>query len=100
MLLLKNYLGLLNMKCVDTIVLGCTHYSFLTAQIRQIIGDSTALIDTSYAIAEQLERVLKQGSLRNTTNRGSISYFTTGSIDDTRAAINSLLGYKVTVSPL
>jgi len=99
-LLLKNYLGLLNEKCVDTIVLGCTHYSFLTTQIRQIIGDSIALIDTSYAIAEQLERVLKQGSLRNTTNRGSISYFTTGSIDGTRAAINSLLDYKVTVSQL
>ena len=48
----------------DTLVLGCTHYPFLDAAIRDIVGDRLALIDTSVAIARQLERVLDQHGLR------------------------------------
>ncbi|MEP9328746.1 glutamate racemase [Paraburkholderia phymatum] len=49
----------------DTLVLGCTHYPFLDAAIRDIAGDRLTLIDTSVAIARQLERVLDQQGLRS-----------------------------------
>jgi glutamate racemase len=48
----------------DTLVLGCTHYPFFDATIRDIAGDRLALIDTSIAIARQLERVLDAHDLR------------------------------------
>ncbi len=97
--LLQSYLQSLQQEQVDTIVLGCTHYSFLTRQIKNIVGDSIKLIDTSSAIAEQLLRVLTQEKLQN-TEPGSIQYFTTGSIAPMEAVINNLLGGKVTICKL
>ncbi|MCU7800435.1 MAG: glutamate racemase [gamma proteobacterium symbiont of Lucinoma myriamae] len=98
--LLKKYLRKLEKKQVDTIVFGCTHYSFLTSQIKKIMGPSIQLVDTSYAIAEQLERVLEQEKSKNKAMSGSINYYTTGSIDNTKSTILSLLGYEVSVSHL
>jgi glutamate racemase len=45
-------------------VLGCTHYPFLDQVIRSISGDRLTLIDTSIAIARQLERQLDSFGLR------------------------------------
>jgi glutamate racemase len=100
MQLLKKYLSILEKKQVDTIVLGCTHYSFLITQIKKIMGPSIQLVDTSYAIAEQLKRVLEQENSKNKAVSGSINYYTTGSIDNTKSTINSLLGYEVSVGYL
>jgi glutamate racemase len=62
--LLKSYLQPMLDAGADTLVLGCTHYPFLDAAIRDIVGDRLTLIDTSVAIARQLERVLDQHGLR------------------------------------
>src|SRR6185437_10572875 len=62
--LLRGYLQPMLDAGADTLVLGCTHYPFLDAAIRDIVGDRLALIDTSVAIARQLERVLEQHGLR------------------------------------
>ncbi|NIF81855.1 glutamate racemase [Paraburkholderia sp. Cy-641] len=64
--LLRSYLEPMLDAGADTLVLGCTHYPFLDAAIRDIVGDRLALIDTSVAIARQLERVLDQHGLRAT----------------------------------
>jgi glutamate racemase len=48
----------------DTLVLGCTHYPFLDEAIRSISGDRLKLVDTSVAIARQLERQLDSFGLR------------------------------------
>ncbi|CAB3771678.1 glutamate racemase [Paraburkholderia humisilvae] len=61
--LLTSYLQPMLDAGADTLVLGCTHYPFLDATIRDIVGDRLALIDTSVAIARQLERVLEQHGL-------------------------------------
>jgi glutamate racemase len=62
--LLQSYLQPMLDAGADTLVLGCTHYPFLDATIRDLVGDRLALIDTSVAIARQLERVLEQHGLR------------------------------------
>ncbi len=100
--LLESFVHPLLKKNIDTIVLGCTHYSFLSTLIRQITGDSIALVDTSRAIAEQLARVLEQESVQKSLaqanpEQGAVSYFTTGSICKTRAAMSRLLGQEVSV---
>jgi glutamate racemase len=61
--LLRGYLQPMLDAGADTLVLGCTHYPFLDTAIRAIVGDRMALIDTSVAIARQLERVLAQHGL-------------------------------------
>lgn len=62
--LLASYIEPMLTAGADTLVLGCTHYPFLDAPIRAIAGSRLTLIDTSVAIARQLERVLDANGLR------------------------------------
>ncbi|MGN4111923.1 glutamate racemase [Burkholderia gladioli] len=62
--LLDGYLEPMLAAGADTLVLGCTHYPFLDATIRELTQDRLTLIDTSEAIARQLSRVLEDHGLR------------------------------------
>lgn len=94
--LLEEFLQPLLQQQVDSIVLGCTHYSFLSPLIRKIVGDSINMVDTSYAVAEQMVRILKQERLQNTTeSEGSVSYVTSGGINNTRSIIARLLDQEI-----
>ena len=61
--LLRAYVEPMLDAGADTLVLGCTHYPFLDTAIRSIVGERMTLVDTSIAIARQLERVLGQHGL-------------------------------------
>jgi len=67
--LLARYIDPMLAAGADTLVLGCTHYPFLDAAIREIAGGRLALVDTSAAIAKQLERVLEAQGLRAPPDR-------------------------------
>ena len=43
---------------VDTVVLGCTHYPFVAAQIQAAFGHGVQLVDTADAVARQAARLL------------------------------------------
>ena len=45
---------------VDGIVLGCTHYPFLTGAIRRIVGPGPEIMDGSHGVAMQLARKLAE----------------------------------------
>jgi glutamate racemase len=62
--LLRGYVEPMLDAGADTLVLGCTHFPFLDAAIRSLVGERMTLVDTSVAIARQLERVLDQYGLR------------------------------------
>ncbi|WP_198263258.1 glutamate racemase [sulfur-oxidizing endosymbiont of Gigantopelta aegis] len=104
--LLKQYLASLLAQQVDTIVLGCTHYSFLQAQIRNIVGQEIHLVDPSLAIAEQLERVLLQLDVASDTgqalheSKGQTSYYSSGSVKDFQNTMMHLLKQNIVVEPL
>ena len=89
--LLESFIHPLLAHKIDTIVLGCTHYSFLSPIIKNIIGESITLVDTSYAVAEQIDRVLQQNNIKNNKTDGSSRYFTTGEIEKTRLVMSKLL---------
>lgn len=62
----------------DTLVLGCTHYPFLSDTIRDMVGNRLALIDTGTAIARQLARKLDEFDLAATpTGEGAVRYLST-----------------------
>jgi glutamate racemase len=63
--LLRGYLQPMLDAGADTLVLGCTHYPFLDQAIHAVIGEKMQLIDTSVAIARQLQRVLMAHHLQN-----------------------------------
>ena len=63
--LLKRYAQPLLDLGADTLVLGCTHYSFLKAELQDIVGSNVAIIDPAPAVADQVTRVLTEKSLRS-----------------------------------
>jgi len=60
---LDTYLTPMLEAGADTLVLGCTHYPFLSGTIRAMVGDQLALVDTGSAIARQLARKLAEHKL-------------------------------------
>ena len=56
---LRNYLNPIFLNSCDTLVLGCTHYPFLEETIREIIGDSMALVDPAVPAVQLLEPYLQ-----------------------------------------
>jgi glutamate racemase len=65
---LDNYLTPMLEAGADTLVLGCTHYPFLSDTIRGMVGDRLALVDTGSAIARQLARKLAEHALATATD--------------------------------
>ncbi len=63
--LLKKYVEPMLEQNIDQLVLGCTHYPFLTEQIREITGEEVQIIDSGEAIARQTRVILQQEGLLN-----------------------------------
>lgn len=77
LLLLNKYLAPMRAQKADQIVLGCTHYGFLSTQIEKILGDSVSLVNTSAAIAKQAAQVLTSNNqLRHSKAIGDMQIFT------------------------
>ncbi|MFZ6732369.1 glutamate racemase [Undibacterium sp. Ji42W] len=92
-LLLQKYLRpLLDIK-VDTLVLGCTHYPFVAKLIQQLTsayipdGDPITLIDTGKAVASQIQRLLAERYLTNTSrDTPHIHVYTNGNPENLKHA--------------
>jgi glutamate racemase len=56
-LLLDRYCAVLCSAQVDTVVLGCTHYPFVSESIARRLGPDVALLDTAHAVAQQAARL-------------------------------------------
>jgi len=64
-LLLREYLQPMIDKNVDNIVLGCSHYPFLSSLIKRIIPPGVTIIDSGEAVAKQTENILKDSDILN-----------------------------------
>jgi glutamate racemase len=73
--LFKKLENLMN-KGIGSIVLGCTHYPFISNEIKMIIGDEIPIIDGSKGTVKQLKRQLIKKDLLNLKNEvGSIKIY-------------------------
>ena len=73
----------------DTIVLGCTHYAFLSEEITRIAGASVTVIEPSNAIARQLIRVLPHTAAPQAQNSAT-TYYTSGSASNLSAFLAAI----------
>jgi len=63
----------------DVLVLGCTHFPFLRAEIEAAAGPGVTVIDTGPAVARQLVRRLDEAGLRSAGQaRATTRFWTTG----------------------
>lgn len=78
--LLRRYLAPILNAGADTIVLGCTHYPFLTPRIRALAGDHVTLLDAAPAVAARVAQVLDERGLARSRDIpvATLGYATTG----------------------
>ena len=71
-MVLRHYLQPLLDAGIDTLILGCTHYSLITDEIAQIVGPDIALIHEPPLVAERLQDYLfRHGDLAHQLVPGS-----------------------------
>ncbi len=73
--LLRRYINPMLEKGVDHIVLGCTHYPFLTPIIESIVQGKATIINPAPAVARQTKKVLKQKKLLRSKNPAPYNHF-------------------------
>ena len=66
--MLAHYIAPLLKAGADTIVLGCTHYSFLSEAIRAVAGAEVVLVDPAIAVARQTAK--RVGPVRSAASSG------------------------------
>ena len=75
----REYLKPLKDAQIDTLILGCTHYSFLKRVISDIMGSGVILIDPSVSTSLTLKEVLIQKGISKEEGKSKENYYTTGS---------------------
>ena len=79
----------------DCLVLGCTHFPFLTEVIREVVGSEVMIIDPAPAVARQVRRVQS-----TVTGTGSLTLATSGDPDIFAEQVNNLIGFASTETVL
>jgi len=94
--ILENALTPMLENKVDTIVLGCTHYPFVLALLREIAGEQVQVIDPAPAVARRVETLLisEYDYQKPPEKKATLTFFTSADTTPFRAQIDTLLGYK------
>lgn len=98
---------------MDVLVLGCTHYPFVTNTLRALVGTSTALLESGEPVARQTKRLLAEHhalvtpAAAHAQAPGAMQapapdpvLLTTGRPDDLHAAVQRWLQLDIRVAPL
>jgi glutamate racemase len=87
---------------IDTLVLGCTHYPFASAVLRELVGPDVQLVDTGEAVARQtrlrLAGAVQPGAADDAPGR--ICLFSTGQAPHLQAAAQRWLQLEGAVGTL
>lgn len=98
--LVTRYTAPLLERGADTLILGCTHYPFLSHLIREVVGEQVTLIDTGEAVARHLQhRLLSELPCRSATQPDEF-FYTSGDCDQATHIMSALWGRTIEVQPL
>jgi glutamate racemase len=97
---LRELAGPLVRAGVDEVVLGCTHYPFVSDALAHVFGPGVELIESAPAIARRTQSLLAQGGLARPAGRGSFRLLTTGDPAKVRPVVERLWGGPVVVEAL
>lgn len=99
--LLTRYLAPMLEAQADTVVLGCTHYSFIAPLIQEISGPEIHLVDTGAPVAAELSRRLAEQGLLNLEGKKKLARFYTSALPERVAPILAhFWGETGEISPL
>lgn len=100
-LLLKHYTMPLLDAGVDTLVLGCTHYPFLSEAIHEVTHGRMTVLETSTPVTHQLMRVLDKHDLRQAAGlNGTVRFFSSKLDEQHYISMQTLWQKPLTLIPL
>jgi len=92
----SEYLKEIKSKDIDTLVLGCTHYPLLKGVLSKVMGKSVNLIDSAIETALEIEKILLDLSLLNTSGDNiSREFYVTDSPDKFKTIGERFLGEPI-----
>ncbi len=92
----ETYLNNIRDKCVDTLVLGCTHYPLLKNVITKVMSETVTLIDSAVETAGEVKNVLNELSLRRTGPDDAVhKFYVTDSTERFVSVGENFLGRKI-----
>jgi glutamate racemase len=98
--LCTQHLQALNAKAsapIDTLVLGCTHYPFASAQLQALAGPQVKLIESGAPVARQTRRVLEAAQTLHPQAQGQVRLLATGAPENLQQAARHWLGLSQAV---
>ncbi len=94
--ILRDEIGALLGEGATSIVLGCTHFSFVADRITRLAGPEVPVVDPSTAVARQVRRVVTP----NRGGSGTTVYLTTADPDGFASRLAELTGVVAEVGHL
>ena len=76
--LLERHLAQVKDSAADVVGLGCTHYPFLRARIKRMLGRGVRLYDPSRPVARRVRQVLAERDALAANPSPSYTFYTTG----------------------
>lgn len=76
---------------VETLILGCTHFPFLSREIQRRLGPSVRLIDPAYETVQTVKQVLTYKHLLAAGGQQRTALYTTGRVADLQAGADKWL---------
>jgi glutamate racemase len=101
--LVERYVRPLVEQGADTLVLGCTHYTFLAPLIQAVAGPEVSIIDPAAAVARELHRRLQAADLfphGGIAGFADEAFWASGNIEPVSRVLGELWSSAVAVSPL
>lgn len=98
--LIQRYTESLIAGGADTLILGCTHYPFLSGLIIEVVGSNIALVDTGVAVARQLQRRIQDELPARSEGIASEEFFTSSDAEQATKIMSILWGKSVSVKQL
>lgn len=96
--LVREYLEPVLARGADTLVLGCTHYPWLTPLIQELAGAEVQILDSGGAVARQVQRRLSEAELLAPAERvGCEQFWTSASPSRMQPLLARLWGREVPV---
>lgn len=82
---------------IDSLVLGCTHYPFVSDQIKAAVGQPIVLFDSGAPVARQARRLLEISALGPTQGPAQITLLASGATASLQSAAQRWLKLQQTV---
>ena len=91
-----RYLGEFKEYQIDALILGCTHYPFLSNSIARFMGPEVKLVNPAYETAKQLKEILKQKNILNEGEEKVIyDFYVSDAVDKFNSFANGMLPIQV-----